>query len=193
LRFFCPAILSPDSTNPPLMVKVDQNLRRALILISKSLQNLANGLDFGSKEVFMQPMNSFISENTPAVQAFFDNLAVRNFKLQFLETTSWNSFSGSHFSEKPEFIFSLHPSSLTDSFLQQSVDKEDYEPLCSKDVAVTKELPALHTKIVQNLEKIGKSLSQYKQEETIPILAVLLAELGEEGIVVPQEDKKKKK
>ena len=58
------------------MTKVDQNLRRALILVSKSLQNLANGLEFGSKEQFMQPMNDFIKENTPAVQQFFDNLAV---------------------------------------------------------------------------------------------------------------------
>jgi neurofibromin 1 len=77
LRFFCPAILSPDSTSPPLLSKVDQNLRRALILISKSLQNLANGLDFGNKEPYMQDMNNFINENKTTVEAFFDSLAVR--------------------------------------------------------------------------------------------------------------------
>ena len=77
LRFFCPAILSPDSTSPPLLTKVDQNLRRTLILISKSLQNLANGLDFGNKEPFMQDMNAFINDNKATVEGFFDNLAVR--------------------------------------------------------------------------------------------------------------------
>jgi hypothetical protein len=66
--------------------------------------------------------------------------------------------------------------------------------LCTKANAIQKELPALHTKIIQNLEKIAKSLVQYKQEEAIPALAVVLAELGEDGITVATDvDKKKKK
>lgn len=150
LRFFCPAILSPDSTSPPLITKVDNNLRRALILISKTLQNLANGLEFGIKEPFMQELNSFIRDNKAYVEGFFDQLAAQ-------------------------------------------VESEEYQPLCSRETAIAKELPALHSKIVQNLEKIAKSLAQYKQEETIPILAVLLAELGEEGITVNPDSLKKSK
>jgi hypothetical protein len=150
LRFFCPAILSPESMNPPLLNSVDAKTRRGLILLSKCLQNLANGIEFGVKEPHLEPMNAFIKENDGKVKAFFDDLA----------TT---------------------PSS------------EDYEPLCNVENAIARELPNLHTKIVQNLAKIGTSLTQYKQEDTIPALCLILAELGEDGLNIPVTDKKKDK
>lgn len=150
LRFFCPAILSPDSVNPPLLPSVEAKTRRALILISKCLQNLANGIEFGVKEPYMVPMNAFISNNDATVKRFFDELAT-------------------------------------------PPPAEDYEPLCSIDTAISRELPNLHTKIVQNLAKIGTSLSQYKQEDTIPALCLILAELGEDGLNIPQAEKKSKK
>lgn len=150
LRFFCPAILSPDSVTPPLLPSVDARTRRALILVSKCLQNLANGIEFGAKEPYMVPMNAFINKNDATVKQFFDDLATA-------PTT------------------------------------EEYEPLCSIDAAISRELPNLHSKIVQNLAKIGTSLTQYKQEDTIPALCLILAELGEDGLNLPQVDKKNKK
>ena len=149
LRFFCPAILSPDSMNPPLLPSVDAKVRRALILLSKSLQNLANGIEFGVKEPYMVPMNSFITGNDAKVKQFFDDLAT-------------------------------------------SPANEEYEPLCSVENAIARELPNLHAKIVQNLAKIGTSLTQYKQEDTIPALCLILAELTEEGLNLPVQEKKKK-
>jgi hypothetical protein len=150
LRFFCPAILSPDSMTPPLLPSVDGKLRRALILLSKSIQNLANGIEFGVKEPYMVPMNSFITGNDAKVKQFFDDLATA-------------------------------PST------------EEYEPLSSVENAIAKELPNLHAKIVQNLAKIGTSLTQYKQEDTIPALCLILAELSEDGLNLPIADKKKDK
>lgn len=150
LRFFCPAILSPDSVNPPLLPNVEAKTRRALILVSKCLQNLANGIEFGVKEPYLVPMNVFISNNDATVKSFFDSLAT-------------------------------------------PPPSEEYEPLCSIDAAITKELPNLHSKIVQNLSKIGTSLSQYKQEDTIPALCLILAELGEDGLNIPPAEKKSKK
>lgn len=86
LRFFCPAILSPDSnglySGPPL----DSKSRRPLILICKGLQNLANGIKFGSKEVFMDEMNNFIADNTTSTHAFFDALVVFILNIHFLIT-----------------------------------------------------------------------------------------------------------
>ncbi len=46
------------------------------MLVSKVLQNLANGLEFGSKESHMITLNPFIVETLPAVYAFFDRLTV---------------------------------------------------------------------------------------------------------------------
>jgi hypothetical protein len=53
-----------------------QTARRGLILVSKLLQNLANGLEFGNKEPAMASFNPFISDNKEKVEAFFNILAV---------------------------------------------------------------------------------------------------------------------
>lgn len=50
-----------------------------MILVSKVLQNLANGVEFGSKESHMVALNDFILENMPTVHSFFDNLTVSSF------------------------------------------------------------------------------------------------------------------
>lgn len=47
------------------------------MLVSKILQNLANGIEFGGKEHYMVPLNSFLQENTSRLHRFFDELAVR--------------------------------------------------------------------------------------------------------------------
>lgn len=73
LRFICPAIVSPDSygiVNHPL----NATQRRTLILISKVLQNLANGVKFGSKESYMTPANVFLEENESLVRGYCESL-----------------------------------------------------------------------------------------------------------------------
>jgi len=73
LRFFCPAILSPDSQGL-YTGSLDTKQRRPLILICKALQNLANGIKFGSKEAFLDELNNFIDVNTADTISFFDAL-----------------------------------------------------------------------------------------------------------------------
>eukprot|EP01130_Rhizamoeba_saxonica_P009102 TRINITY_DN3691_c4_g2_i1.p1 TRINITY_DN3691_c4_g2~~TRINITY_DN3691_c4_g2_i1.p1 ORF type:complete len:619 (-),score=134.90 TRINITY_DN3691_c4_g2_i1:69-1877(-) len=150
LRFFCPAILAPESHGLVEGV-IDPMARRPLILISKALQNIANGLLFGGKkEPFMLPMNEFIQEKITVVEDFFDQLAV--------------------------------PSD------------DDYDPLCSYDSVRNNELPKLHKKIVQNLEKITNSLNMYHQEDMILPLCTVLGDLGEVNVEIePLQRKKKKK
>lgn len=149
LRFFCPAILSPESASPPLLTTVPNNVRRVLVLISKILQNLASGVKFGSKEAYLTELNSFIDENDERCKKFLHEIST------------------------------------------PPVD-ENYEALCTLEVAKRVELPSLHTIIVKNLGKIGQTLAQYKNEETIPILASILAELGESELNLVQEKKKGK-
>ena len=81
LRFFCPAIISPEGfhiLNEPPSVKS----RRSLVLVAKALQNLANGVMFGNKEAFMTDVNNFIQENQERIVAFFEDMIETGLRLQ---------------------------------------------------------------------------------------------------------------
>jgi neurofibromin 1 len=75
LRFFNTGITVPETyglmSTPPNPVA-----RRQLILLSKVLQNLANGVKFGSKESFMTKLNGFITANQEKLKGFYDRLCV---------------------------------------------------------------------------------------------------------------------
>ena len=47
-----------------------------LVLITKTLQSLANGIKLGGKEPYMSKLNDFIDENQDEINEFFDELAV---------------------------------------------------------------------------------------------------------------------
>ena len=59
-------------TDPPGV-----ELQRQLVLLSKVLQNLANGVRFGKKEDFMIKLNHFIDENITPLYNFYDTISVR--------------------------------------------------------------------------------------------------------------------
>ncbi|KAG0259986.1 hypothetical protein BG011_002206 [Mortierella polycephala] len=71
LRLICPAILGPRLF---YIVREHPEARahRTLTLIAKSLQGLANLVNFGAKELWMVPMNDFIIENTQSFKDFID-------------------------------------------------------------------------------------------------------------------------
>mmetsp|Transcript_13181 Transcript_13181/g.52599 ORF Transcript_13181/g.52599 Transcript_13181/m.52599 type:complete len:767 (-) Transcript_13181:76-2376(-) len=73
LRFICPAIVSPEGFG--VIDKLEPRGRRALIMMSKIVQTLSNGVMFGAKEAFMTPMNDFIKENLENVHFVLDKLA----------------------------------------------------------------------------------------------------------------------
>ena len=73
LRFICPAILNPklfgllrDYPRP--------RAQRTLTLIAKALQALANLSNIGKKEVWMDPMNRFLSSRRQALKDFIDEI-----------------------------------------------------------------------------------------------------------------------
>jgi hypothetical protein len=74
LRFFCPAMVAPEGYK---LVDETPSLeeRRGLILISKAIQNLSNGVQFGNKEAFMMPMNEFIVQNLHPTKKFLEVIA----------------------------------------------------------------------------------------------------------------------
>jgi len=74
LRFIVPAITAPHIyglfAEPP-----DESSQRKLVLLSKVLQNLANGVQFGAKEEYMSSLNTFIVDNLPLLHKFFDTIS----------------------------------------------------------------------------------------------------------------------
>ncbi|XP_046678395.1 ras GTPase-activating protein 1 isoform X4 [Homalodisca vitripennis] len=74
LRLLCPAILNPRQFNlisepPPPMAS------RSLIMVAKCLQNLANLVEFGGKEPYMEVVNPFILKNKERMVVFLDQLS----------------------------------------------------------------------------------------------------------------------
>lgn len=74
LRFFIPAMTTPKryelmKENPT------KNALRLLILVSKTLLNLANGVMFGNKEPHMVKMNDFLTANREAISEYFEKFA----------------------------------------------------------------------------------------------------------------------
>ncbi|KAI9026450.1 hypothetical protein CLU79DRAFT_741805 [Phycomyces nitens] len=76
LRFFCPAIVSPESED---LLKhgtvLTREMRRGYLLSTKIIQNLANNVLFGSKEAFMIVLNDFLTKNIYKVASFLRIIA----------------------------------------------------------------------------------------------------------------------
>ncbi|KAL6060996.1 Neurofibromin 1, variant 2 [Balamuthia mandrillaris] len=76
LRFICPAIVAPETMSPELVqYTTKKNTKRTLVLVSKTLQNVANGTKF-FKEPFMMGMGPWIRDNLPRCEKVFEHLAV---------------------------------------------------------------------------------------------------------------------
>jgi len=73
LRFLCPSLIAPESfgllKEPP-----SKEARRALTLIAKVLQNLANNVTF-KKEAYMLDLNSFVEQNQAKMLNFYKDLS----------------------------------------------------------------------------------------------------------------------
>jgi len=76
LRFICPAITCPQNYGIEETNLDKLECQRSLILVSKLLQNLVNGVEFdGTKEHYMTSLNCFITKNTESLQNFFKIIA----------------------------------------------------------------------------------------------------------------------
>ena len=89
LRFFVPAILNPrlfgllKGTSYSSNFRVNADIRveepkprakRTLTLVAKSLQTLANMATFGTKEPWMEPMNSFLTQHRESFKKFIEDI-----------------------------------------------------------------------------------------------------------------------
>jgi hypothetical protein len=73
LRFICPAVMTPQIygvlEHPP-----GETSQRYFVLISKTLQNLANGTLPSQKEAYMAKMDEFVIDNRDTLHRFIDTL-----------------------------------------------------------------------------------------------------------------------
>jgi len=74
LRFVCPAIVAPQGFKVVEDIVEDPEARRALTLVAKVLQNLANESSH-FREEFMEPLNPFLQRNAETMAKFFDELS----------------------------------------------------------------------------------------------------------------------
>jgi len=75
LRYFNPALLSPEQNGLlPEGKTLSPIARRNLLLISKILQNLSNGLEFGRKEQYMMVINDFINGHKDRMEKYFQDI-----------------------------------------------------------------------------------------------------------------------
>ncbi|KAF2077194.1 hypothetical protein CYY_001515 [Polysphondylium violaceum] len=75
LRFICPAIVSPESFGIVTTGTLSRETRRALVLTTKVLQNLANG-QMGVRETYMSGLNAFVNENMKTIDDLFDSFTI---------------------------------------------------------------------------------------------------------------------
>ncbi|NXL22826.1 RASA1 protein, partial [Setophaga kirtlandii] len=73
LRLICPAILNPRMFNI-ISDSPSPTAARTLTLVAKSVQNLANLVEFGAKEPYMEGVNPFIKSNKHRMIMFLDEL-----------------------------------------------------------------------------------------------------------------------
>ncbi|KAL0477265.1 Ras GTPase activating protein [Acrasis kona] len=76
LRLFCPAITSPQLYGLEQLNSNDS--RRFGIIITKILQNIANGVYKSQKEAFMAPFEDMIKNSMRSVKLYFDDMVDNN-------------------------------------------------------------------------------------------------------------------
>ena len=74
LRLVTPAIISPETYDLVKTSISNRNLKRGMVIVGKIIQNLANGVKFGSKEAHMISFNKFLDASRTRYDAFINDL-----------------------------------------------------------------------------------------------------------------------
>ncbi|KXJ96548.1 GTPase-activator protein for ras-like GTPase [Microdochium bolleyi] len=91
LRFFCPAIVAPESENL-VSSTPSKEMRRGLLLIAKVIQNLANNVLFGAKEPYLFSLNDFLTQNIYRVTTFLREISVEPGDAEIAGASSGEAF-----------------------------------------------------------------------------------------------------
>ncbi|XP_027205911.2 RAS p21 protein activator vap isoform X2 [Dermatophagoides pteronyssinus] len=104
LRLICPAILNPRHFGL-ISEMPSETALRTLILVAKSLQNLANLVEFGTKEPWMEVVNPFILKNKSRMIKYIDELASSS----YCSSNNNNNNNGGIDQMEPDLIIKCQP------------------------------------------------------------------------------------
>ena len=193
LRFICPALASPDSDvykiiDPSenvslanyesikdsklkafkLPKQLDTIDRRRLILMTKIIQNLANGVIFGAKEQFMLPLNKILESAIPKRNTFLDALAanIRNINIE---------------PETQEFTISEQD--IDQMLADEEEDSDTVETDTNPLAAMPSEID--FTKVVQSYSQTTLLSPQSEQQSVSVISQIMDAQTENQKIVKP--------
>lgn len=185
LRFFCPAIVSPESEGLiKSNVVVSRDMKRGHLIATKVIQNLANNVLFGAKETYMIVLNDFLTSNIYKVTSFLR------------EISNVPTIMSSHTPPPMERTNSLSVKSDTTSVISAiSTDDTSLEvrPMEEKDYS------CLHRVLFDNMERISRELTtrrmrQYADQDSasqwkrqFDKFSNLLAQLGRPPEISKQE------
>lgn len=178
LRFFCPAIVSPEAEGLiKANIVVSRDMKRGHLIATKVIQNLANNVLFGAKETYMIVLNDFLTSNIYKVTSFLREI-----------------------SNVPTLPISIENVVGTrGSSLGINVDRIDDPNPNECRIMEEKDYSCLHRVLFDNMERISRELAtrrmrQYADQETAQIgkrqfdrFSNLLAQLGRPPEVSKQE------
>ncbi|CAI2172941.1 5991_t:CDS:10 [Funneliformis geosporum] len=159
LRFFNPAIVAPDSENLCKPIE-NSKIRRALLLITKVIQNLANNVLFGAKEPFMIVLNSFLNDNIVKVTTFLEEISKLPQTCPFTDVPAGDNTNVRR--------------------LEDSVRKALHRHLIENQEKVTKDLQILRVKSIKPATAPANLMFDQAQasKKTWDKITTLLAQLG---------------
>jgi hypothetical protein len=161
LRFLNPAIAIPDfyGVLPPGH-SPNFRARRNLILITKVLQAVANGVPFDSKEDCMVPLNSFVQRSIPAIREYLRALV--SDPTADAAGCQWAEFRDGH------------------AFQPLDVDDVDMGKYRLRELAVA------HRVLLEHKDKLVASLPAEAARTAVPELTALLERLGQPPMIAPE-------
>lgn len=162
LRYINPAIFSPETSGllPPNKVPGSQT-RRNLTLITKVLQNLANGKVFSNKEQFMVTLNPFVEQKLKTIETYFEDIINFTAQPQTIHSVEVNELSVNDLQIFHSLIFQ-HKESIMPHFGQESHESE-FQKLLDK-------LGSYETKVSfsflpENEQKLVKQILSSRNDE----------------------------
>lgn len=187
LRFFCPAIVSPESEGliKPNVV-VSRDMKRGHLIATKVIQNLANNVLFGAKETYMIVLNDFLTSNIYKVTSFLREIS--NVPAPSMSSNTPPPMERTHsLSVKSDTTSVISAISTTDDALLEVRPMEEKDYSC------------LHRVLFDNMERISRELTtrrmrQYADQDSasqwkrqFDKFSNLLAQLGRPPEISKQE------
>ena len=195
LRFFCPAIVAPESEGlVKNSVSISREMRRGHLIVTKVIQNLANNVLFGAKETYMIVLNDFLTSNIYKVTSFLREIS----KVPALPATASSTIA---------IISSTTATSATAATTAVSLGSNASATSSMDDVSSTvdmrhmddKDYALLHRVLADNMERISRDLAtrrlrQFNDQDSMAVwkrtfdkFANLLAQLGRPPEIPKQE------